>query len=171
MKLEIFDPPMCCKTGICGSTPDQKLVTFASDLEWLKKQGVEVLRYGLSFEPAEFIRNETVKNTLQCDGNGCLPLIFAAGELVSKSIYPSRQKLSQLCKIGYNDEEAPPIHREENCCCGVDCDCSSCVVPDELAKDKSKCPREDKTKMSKEYKILLLIVLFILIAIAAAFLI
>ena len=140
-------------------------------LEWLKKQGVEVIRYGLSFEPAEFIRNETVKNTLQCDGNGCLPLIFADGELVLKSIYPDRKKLSHLCKIGFNNEEAPPIHREENCCCGIDCDCSACVVLEELAKDASKCKREDKTRISKEYKILFLIILLILIAIATTVLI
>lgn len=37
LKLEVFDPPMCCATGICGNNVDPKLITFASDLEWLKK--------------------------------------------------------------------------------------------------------------------------------------
>lgn len=136
MKLEIFDPPMCCSTGICGNSVDPRLVTFASDLEWLKKQGVDVVRYGLSFEPGEFIKNETVKITLQTDGNNCLPLVFADGVLSSKACYPSREKLAEICKIGFNEDEAPPIHREENCCCGVDCDCGSKEIPRELTKDE-----------------------------------
>ncbi len=39
-------------------------MTFASDLEWLKKQGVDVVRHGLSFEPAEFVKDEAVKDLL-----------------------------------------------------------------------------------------------------------
>jgi len=136
MKLEIFDPPMCCETGICGSNVDPRLVTFASDLEWLKKEGVKVVRYGLSFEPGEFVKNETVKNTLQSDGNNCLPLLFVNGVIASKACYPSREKLAELCKIGFNEDEAPPIHREENCCCGVDCDCNSSEIPKELTKEE-----------------------------------
>lgn len=145
MKLEIFDPPMCCETGICGSNVDPRLVTFASDLEWLKKQGVEVIRYGLSFNPGEFVSNTLVQNTLQTEGNKCLPILFADGELALKASYPSREKLAQICKIGFNEDEAPPVHREENCCCGVDCDCNK-NVPKELTKDEcgeSECDCTD----------------------------
>lgn len=124
LKLEVFDPPMCCSTGICGSSVDPTLVTFASDLEWLKKQGINVIRHGLSFEPAKFVDNESIKNMLQSVGNTCLPILVVNNELVSKGCYPSRKKLAELCKIEFNEEEAPPVHREENCCCGVDCDCS-----------------------------------------------
>jgi len=125
LKLEIFDSQMCCSTGICGSIEDSTFVTFASDLEWLKVNGVDVLRHGISFEPTEFIKNEAVKCLLNSQGNRCLPLILVDGELAFKGSYPSREKLAEICKIEFNDDEAPPVHREENCCCGVDCDCSS----------------------------------------------
>lgn len=124
LKLEIFDSAMCCSTGICGSSTDPTLVTFASDLEWLRAQGVEVIRHGLSFEPDEFVNNEIVKEAVCAGGNACLPLMLVDSKIVSKSVYPSRKKLAEFCRVAYNEDEAPPIHREENCCCGVDCDCA-----------------------------------------------
>lgn len=145
-KLEIFDPPMCCKSGICGSSADPTLVNFASDLEWLKKQGVTVVRYGLSLEPEKFLNNDSVKNTIQTDGNSCLPLIIMDNVIASKAKYPSREKLAEICKIEYNDDEAPPIHREENCCCGVDCDCHSIKMPEQESSQNCNCtnaPAED----------------------------
>lgn len=123
IKLEVFDPPMCCETGICGSHIEAKLVVFASDLEWLKKQGVNVARHGLTLTPTEFEKNETVKNLLKKEGERCLPILVAGGEIISKGVYPSRDRLAELCGVEYNNEEAPPVHREENCCCGIDCDC------------------------------------------------
>lgn len=138
-KLEVFDPPMCCKSGICGSSSDPTLINFASDLEWLKKQGVTVVRYGLLLEPTEFSKNETVKKILQKEGKGCLPIIFVNNEIASKANYPTRKRLAEICDVGFNDEEAPPIHREENCCCGVDCDCSSAKIPQESTREEEKC--------------------------------
>lgn len=123
-KLEVFDPPMCCSTGICGDDIDPTLVVFASDLEWLKKQGVEVIRLGLSFAPDKFEKNEAVKHTIQTYGNGCLPILVVDNEIVSKACYPSREDLAAMCQIEFNEDEAPPVHREENCCCGIDCDCN-----------------------------------------------
>ena len=46
-KLEVFDPPMCCSTGVCGPSVDPNLVRFAADLEWLKSKGVEINRCNL----------------------------------------------------------------------------------------------------------------------------
>ena len=63
--LTIFDPAMCCSTGICGAEIDQKLVDFAADLDWLKSEGTEVKRINLSQEPALFAENEQVKSILQ----------------------------------------------------------------------------------------------------------
>jgi len=154
LKLEVFDPPMCCSTGICGASADPRLVNFASDLEWLKTRGIEVVRHGLSFEPTEFVKNEEVKNLLNKEGNSCLPILVVGMEIVSKGIYPSRDKLAHICKIAVNEEEAPPIHREENCCCGVDCDCGSTKIPEEISADiKCNCsnaPAEDNCFCGQE---------------------
>ena len=33
-RIEVFDPAMCCSTGVCGTDVDQNLVTFAADAAW-----------------------------------------------------------------------------------------------------------------------------------------
>lgn len=142
LKLEVFDPPMCCATGICGNNVDPKLVTFASDLEWLKKQGIDVVRHGLSFEPNEFVKNEAVKTTLQAEGNDCLPIIFADNKIMSKACYPSRQKLAEICGIEGKEDvcccgsecDCSTAPAEENCCCGPDCDCHKSALSDKAKK-------------------------------------
>lgn len=135
IKLEVFDPPMCCATGICGNNVDPKLVTFATDLEWLKKQGIEVVRHGLSFEPNEFVKNEAVKNTLQSDGNDCLPIVMIENDLVYKGIYPTREQLAKACEINWKDEfakeETPKIEAEV---CGPDCDCHQSALSNTAKK-------------------------------------
>jgi len=135
LKLEVFDPAMCCATGICGNNVDPKLVTFASDLEWLKKQGIDVMRHGLSFEPNEFVKNEDVKTTLQKEGNDSLPIVVADNQLVYKGIYPSREQLAKICNIAWKDEfateETTKIEAEV---CGPDCDCHKSALSDNAKK-------------------------------------
>ena len=123
-KLEVFDQPLCCKSGICGEHPDFVLVNFASDLEWLKAQGVEVIRHGLSLEPSEFTKNQEVNRLMEEEGSKCLPIIVFDDKVVYNGDYISRVNLAEYCNLPYDDDDAPPVHREENCCCGLDCDCS-----------------------------------------------
>lgn len=138
IKLEIFDQPMCCSTGICGSNADPILVVFASDLEWLKQQGVDVVRYGLTMSPAEFSKNETVNEFLTAKGEKCLPILTIEDKIVYYGSYPLREELARLCNVKFNNDEAPPIHREENCCCGVDCDCRISQTP-KISNQNEKC--------------------------------
>ena len=46
--IEVFDPAMCCDTGIYGPAVDPKLLRFAADLDWLKGLGLDVQRFNLS---------------------------------------------------------------------------------------------------------------------------
>lgn len=134
-RLQVYDPPMCCDTGVCGNSIDPKLVTFASDLEWLKKQNITVIRHGLSFEPEEFIKNEVVKSTLQKEGNECLPLIMINNQIVSKGCYPCREELAKICGIAWKDEydeEEPGTVKIE--ACGPDCDCHDSPISDNTKK-------------------------------------
>ena len=120
MKLEIYDPPMCCSSGVCGPNVDPALVRFDSDLKWLKSKDVTVERYGLSAQPAAFANNPVVKKALAEEGKECLPLIIVDGAIVSKGKYPTRQTLA-----GYFGFEATaaaaPIASSS---CGPDCDCN-----------------------------------------------
>jgi hypothetical protein len=82
-KLQVYDPPMCCSSGVCGLEVNPKLARFSSDLDWLRQQGVEVERYSLSSHPAAFAQQQAVKDALKNDGNDCLPLIVVKGTIVS----------------------------------------------------------------------------------------
>jgi len=97
--LTIYDPAMCCPTGICGAEIDQQLVTFAADLDWLKSQGIEVKRINLSQEPALFAENEQVKAILQNSGIEGLPVIMAGDEMQSSGQYPDRSKLAKMVGV------------------------------------------------------------------------
>ena len=39
MEVRVFDPPMCCSTGVCGPSVDPVLVCFSAGIDWLKAQG------------------------------------------------------------------------------------------------------------------------------------
>lgn len=90
MKIEVFDPAMCCPTGVCGPSVDPALPRIAADLKWLEAQGVEVARYNLSQSPQAFIANAVVRHLLQERGPHCLPLVLRDGEVVGEGSYPTR---------------------------------------------------------------------------------
>jgi hypothetical protein len=107
-RLQVFDPPMCCSSGVCGPNVEPKLVRFSRDLDWLRQQGVEVERYNLSSDPAAFAGQGAVREALTKEGNGCLPLILVDGSIVSRGVYPSRSELMELAGIGAVAKEEQP---------------------------------------------------------------
>lgn len=102
MKIQVFDPPMCCSTGICGPGVDPALVNFTADLDWLKRLGVEVERYNLSQQTQAFVSNAIVTAALKKDGNKCLPLILIDGKIATQGVYPTREKLAELTNLDYS---------------------------------------------------------------------
>ena len=87
-KLEVYDPPMCCPTGICGPFVDPALMKFTADIEWLQRQGVDVERYNLSQQPDAFASNKTLQESMEKDGTDCLPMILANGAIVARRSPP-----------------------------------------------------------------------------------
>ena len=78
--IEVFDPPMCCSTGVCGPSVDPMLAAFAADVEWLTAQGVTVARHNLSQDPQPFVSNTRVLDRMQREGTACLPIVLVNGE-------------------------------------------------------------------------------------------
>jgi AhpD family alkylhydroperoxidase len=103
--IQVYDPPMCCSTGVCGPTVDPKLARFAADLHWLANEGVRVERFNLSQQPQAFAANATMKAALEAQGNDCLPVVMVNGEIRSRGTYPSREELARMAGIG---ETVPP---------------------------------------------------------------
>ncbi|MFN7150053.1 MAG: arsenite efflux transporter metallochaperone ArsD [Microthrixaceae bacterium] len=99
MTIQVFDPAMCCSTGVCGPSVDPALAAFAGDLDWLAQQGVEVSRVNLGQEPGLFVENEQVKTLLDTDGEAALPAVFVDGELRSSGRFPSRDELASWAAV------------------------------------------------------------------------
>jgi len=108
-KLEVFDPPMCCSTGVCGPNLDPALVRFTADFHWLAGQGIAVERYNLAQQPQAYLANPTVRAALAQDGNGCLPLILVNGAIVSKGRYPGRAELAGFAGVEHEEPLSLPV--------------------------------------------------------------
>lgn len=116
-KLDVYDPALCCSTGVCGPKTDPALVTFAADLQWLAGQGVAVRRYNLAREPEAFSANSSVLKEMEA-GLERLPVIAIDGQIVSTGVYPSREQLAQ--KLGL-EADAKPQARRSCCSSGSGC--------------------------------------------------
>lgn len=106
-KLQVFDPPMCCSSGVCGPSVDPTLARFAADLEWLKSKGIQVERSNLAQDPKAFVHSPTLKMALNSRGVECLPLILLNGGIITSGAYPTREELARLTGVQY--EPGPVI--------------------------------------------------------------
>jgi len=98
--LKIYDPAMCCPTGVCGTSVDTKLVQLANFLNTLDKNIFEVKRFGLTTNPQEYVINSKVSKLLNEEGVSCLPLIFLDDVLLFKKDYPTVPELSSKMGLG-----------------------------------------------------------------------
>lgn len=96
--LRVFDPAMCCSTGVCGPSVDPELARFAADVDWLEKQGVKVERFTLSSQPAAFAATPAVKEALG-RGTDVLPIVMVDDRVVAEGTYPSRETLAALAGV------------------------------------------------------------------------
>jgi AhpD family alkylhydroperoxidase len=93
--VEVYDPPMCCTSGVCGPDPDPQLGRFSANLAWLRRKGVEVRRHNLAQEPLAFTQNPEIKRLMdETDGKG-LPAILLDGKMKQHGTYPSRSELAR----------------------------------------------------------------------------
>ena len=115
-KLDIYDPPMCCSSGVCGPKVDPALPRFSGDLEWFKAQGVSVTRYNLAQQPMAFVEHSNVREALEMEDVACLPLILIDGVIVSRGTYPERDAIAAL--LGIQPSAASFIPEAlKSCCC------------------------------------------------------
>lgn len=122
MKIEIFDPAMCCSTGVCGPSVDPELVRMQENLRQIAKQApqVKVERYGLSSDPQAFVAHAGIGELLKNEGPHCLPVVFTDGKLVSKGKYPSDAELLALLKQA-GHEVVLGEKKKVSSCCGPGC--------------------------------------------------
>lgn len=113
--IRVFDPAMCCSSGVCGPSVDPQLARFAADLDWLKSQGVSVERFNLSQQPAAFADDAAVKSALETKGEAGLPVVKVNGEVKSVGLYPSRDELAGWAGVTAAAHE-PTVKAAGGCC-------------------------------------------------------
>lgn len=97
--VRVYEPALCCNTGVCGEDVDQALVTFTADLTALAEHGADVARHNLANDPMAFATDETVRTFLQVAGSDGLPLTTVDGVTVMTGRYPTRDQLARFAGI------------------------------------------------------------------------
>ncbi|WP_313675131.1 arsenite efflux transporter metallochaperone ArsD [Mycolicibacterium sp.] len=122
--IAVFEPALCCNTGVCGEDVDQNLVTFTADLAWLLEQGASITRHNLANDPLAFAHNEAVKSFLEIAGSAGLPLVLVDGVTVATGRYPGRAELARWAGMD-SPAEVPAgaislglSESQESSCCG-----------------------------------------------------
>jgi len=112
--VKVFDPPMCCSTGVCGTDPDVALARFSADIAWLKGQGVAVERFSLSQQPDKFIQTSAIMQALNARGTAALPMVMVDELVIAERQYPSREQLA--AKLGLIVTATPAETKAAGCC-------------------------------------------------------
>ena len=109
-RIDIFDPAMCCSTGVCGPSIDPELMRVATVVNALKEKGIMITRHGLSNEPQDFISNKVISDILQKEGADILPVTLVDGKVIKTKQYPTNEELEAWLEI--------EISIKQETCCG-----------------------------------------------------
>ena len=126
--MKIFEPAMCCPTGLCGVGVDPELLRVSTALNTLKQHGVEVQRYNLTSAPGEFVKSEAVTEYLRKFGPDRLPVTLVDDFIVIAGRYPTNEEFASWLEL-------PADVLGGSCCCGGD---TSACCTDDCCADGNK---------------------------------
>jgi hypothetical protein len=102
--IQVYDPPMCCPTGICGTDIDPDLVNFAAMLAQFRAAGIQIDRYNLAQQPMAFAQNAAVKALMMEVGTEVLPVIFWDGKVQLTGRYPNSDERPAWFRAAFKHE-------------------------------------------------------------------
>lgn len=122
--IHVYEPALCCNTGVCGPDVDQALVDFTADLNHLKGLGADIERHNLANDPGAFVASDPVRSYLELVGSAGLPMTVVDGVTVMTGGYPTRPQL--LAYTGLGSPAAAPegaiqlevVEDISSSCCG-----------------------------------------------------
>ena len=129
--MKIFEPAMCCPTGLCGVSVDPELLRISTALNTLKQNGVEVERYNLTSAPAEFVKSKAVTEYLQKFGPEKLPVVLVDDFIVIAGRYPTNEEFASWLEL-------PADVLGVSCCCTDEAADGGCC-----GSDTSACCTDD----------------------------
>lgn len=124
--IRIYEPALCCNTGVCGPDVDQSLVDFTADLNHLKGLGADIERHNLANDPGAFVASAPVRSYLELVGSAGLPMTVVDGVTVMTGGYLTRAQLLAYTGLG-SSATAPTgatqlsVVADSGCCSGGGC--------------------------------------------------
>ncbi|EGO7932001.1 arsenical resistance operon transcriptional repressor ArsD [Enterococcus faecalis] len=114
-KVSLYEPAMCCDTGVCGPGVDTELLRVSSIIQTLEKaDGVEVERFNLTGNPGAFVENAKIGELLQSKGADILPVVLLDGEVVKMAGYPSNEEFGIYTGVSFSEDKK---EQQTNSCC------------------------------------------------------
>lgn len=99
-RVEIFDPPMCCSTGLCGPTIAPDLLDVNEMILKLRGQGVTVERYQMTQHPQAFLNNADVYRLVRERQAAALPITVINGQVIKTGAYPAMAEVQAALDAG-----------------------------------------------------------------------
>ena len=127
--MKIFEPAMCCPTGLCGVGVDPELLRVSTVLNTLKENGIEVQRYNLTSAPMEFVNHTAVAEFLKKFGPEKLPVVMVDDFIVITERYPTNEEFTSWLELSPEllatedccEEVSASDENSEGCCCSSGC--------------------------------------------------
>jgi hypothetical protein len=98
--VALYDPPMCCPTGLCGPALDQALLDTNELVLALKERGLRVERYQMQSQPQAFIGNPEVMRLVRERTLEALPITAVRGVVIKSGAYPTRAEVEAALEGG-----------------------------------------------------------------------
>jgi arsenite methyltransferase len=117
-RVELYEPAMCCQTGVCGPSMDQRLIDAREDLRWAESQGAVVTRHNLSSDPDAFVVNPKVTGLMAAFGEDAFPVLVVDGDIAIHGHYPSREELAGVLSVPAAPATVVAGETSDGCGCG-----------------------------------------------------
>ena len=124
--IRVFEGPLCCNTGVCGTDVDQRLVDFTDAVHWATARGADVVRANLAQDPVAFSEHPVALQFVQAAGVEGLPLVLVDDLTVLTGRYPSRDELARFAGVAPVPTATLPLASTSSSCCGGSSDSGCC---------------------------------------------
>jgi hypothetical protein len=120
-KMMIFEPAMCCGTGVCGPSVDPELLRVSTVINNLKNKGIIVERHNFSSNPQIFVDNKEINEILNNEGIETLPVTMVNDIVVKTKAYPTDIEFCKLLGLQEGFLKAIVKRASKGCCGKGDC--------------------------------------------------
>ena len=100
--VALFDPPMCCPTGLCGPALDQTLLDVNEMILALQADGIRIERYQMTSHPQQFINNGDVMRLVREQQMAALPITIVREQVVKAGAYPTLDEIRVALNGAYH---------------------------------------------------------------------